>query len=84
MAFDTLKLPNRSQQIKTTLIEDVKGKLLTEEEVIHKRWTEYCTELYNYKLKTGANILKDEEYLEKNRGQEESSLFEEVEKQYEC
>ena len=36
---------------KPKLIENTKGK----------RWTEYCTELYNYKLKTHANILKNKD-----------------------
>ena len=32
-------------------IEKAKDKLLTEDNAIHKRWTENCTELYNQKKK---------------------------------
>ena len=41
----------RQQQTETKLIENMKAKLLTEEKAIHKRWTEYCTELLNHKQK---------------------------------
>ena len=39
----------RHRQTKTKLIENAKGKLLTEGRAIHKNWTEYCMELYNNK-----------------------------------
>ena len=48
--FDTPKLLTQRQQTKTKLIENTTGKILTEEKAIHKQWTEYCTELHNYKL----------------------------------
>ena len=32
---------------------------------IRKRWTEFCTERYNNKLKTDANVLKNEDKLER-------------------
>ena len=40
-AFDTLKLLIWQQQAKTKLIENTKGRRLTEEKVIQKSWTEY-------------------------------------------
>ena len=49
---------------KTKLIENAKGKFLTEEKAIHKRWTEYGTELCNYQLIIYANKLKSEDKLE--------------------
>ena len=49
-AFNTLKMLTQRQQTKTNLIENAKGKLLTEDIAIYKLWTEYGTELYNYKL----------------------------------
>ena len=39
----------------TTTVQDHSGKYLTEEREMLKRWTEYCTELYNHK----TNKLKD-------------------------
>ena len=60
-AFNTLKLLTQRQQTKTNFIENAKDTLLTEENAIHKRWTEYCTEPYNYKLKTDASMLKSED-----------------------
>ena len=75
-AFDTLKLLTRQQQTKTELIENTKGKHLTEEKAIHKRWTECCTELCNYKLRTNARTLKNEDSIE-NREKGEASIHEE-------
>ena len=54
MAFNTLRLLTQRQQMKMNSTENAKGKLLTEDKAIHKQWTEYCTEPYNYKLKTDA------------------------------
>ena len=61
-AFDTV-LTHR-KQTQTKLIENMKGKILTEEKATRKRWTEYCTELHNYKPKADANILKNEDKIE--------------------
>ena len=36
------------KQGKTTTIQDKSGKYLTEENEILNRWTEYCSDLYNY------------------------------------
>ena len=44
--------------------ENRRGKFLKEQKAIHKRGTEYSTELYNYKLKTDANVLKNEDKIE--------------------
>ena len=61
-SVNTLKLLTQRQQ--TKLIENTKDKFLTENKAIHKRWTEYCTELYNHKLKTEANIFRIEDNRE--------------------
>ena len=36
------------KQGKSTTIQDKSGKCLTEENEILNRWTEYCSDLYNY------------------------------------
>lgn len=38
-----------TKQAKTTIIQDKTGVPLTENESILKRWTDYCSELYNYR-----------------------------------
>ena len=38
------------KQGKATTLQDRSGKCLTEEREILNRWTEYCSELYNYKV----------------------------------
>ena len=79
-AFNTLKLLTQRQHTKTNLIENAKSELLTENKAIHKRWTEYCTELYNYKLKTDASILESEDDVENRETGDSPILKEEVEK----
>ena len=63
-AFDTLKSVTGAQQTKTKLIENTNSKLLAEEKAIHKRWTEYCMGLYNYKIKTDADIMNNKDKIE--------------------
>ena len=53
---------------------------MTEDKAIHKRWTEYCTKLYSYKLQTDASILKNEDDVENRETGESPILKEEVEK----
>ena len=71
-----MKLLTRRQQTKANLIHNAKGKLLTEDKAIHKRWPEYCTEPYNCKLKTDASIVKSEDDVE-NRETEDLLILEE-------
>ena len=79
-AFNTLKLLAQRQQTKTNVFENAKGKLLTYDKALHKRWTEYCTELYNYKPKTDVTILRSGDDVE-NRETGDSPIFkEELEK----
>ena len=45
------------KQGKATTIQDRSGKCLTEERQILKRWTEYCSELYNHKANGDPSVL---------------------------
>ena len=46
------------KQGRSSTIQDKPGKCLTEEEEILSRWTEYCSELYNYES-CGDNAVLD-------------------------
>ena len=58
--YETLKTLTRTQQNRTSVIEDKKGELLTDDEAVLNRWTEYCQELYNFPLQPDKSILVDE------------------------
>ena len=45
------------KQGKATTVQDRSGKCLTEERQILNRWTEYCSELYNYKANGDTLVL---------------------------
>ena len=85
--FHTLKLLTQRQQTKKKAIHKQIHKSTTNpqtihksKKAIHKRWTEYCTELYNWKLKTNANasILKSEDDVENRETGDLTILKEEV------
>ena len=40
-----------------TTVQDCSGKGLTDERQILNRWTEYCSELYNYKANEDPSVL---------------------------
>ena len=42
---------------KATTVQNRSGKCLTEERQILNRWTEYCSELYNYKTNGDPSVL---------------------------
>ena len=46
-----------AKQGKATTVQDRSGKSLTEERQILNRWTEYCSELYNYKAYGDPSVL---------------------------
>ena len=46
------------KQGRSSTIQDKSGKCLTEENEILSRWTEYCSELYNYE-NCGDNAVLD-------------------------
>ena len=56
-AYNTLNILTRTSQPKSTAIEDRDGNLLTNNEKVKERWTEYCSGLYNVELNTDISIL---------------------------
>ena len=58
-AFNTLKLLTKNNQTKSTAIEDKHGELITNQNEVKERWTEYCRGLYNYELQTDSSTLTD-------------------------
>ena len=57
-AYQLVKDLTSSKQGHTTTIQDKNGKRLTEDRDILNRWTEYCSELYNHKVKGDPEVLK--------------------------
>lgn len=57
-AYETLKALTKTQQRPATVIEDSAGQLLTENAAVLSRWTEYCQDLYNYKIEPDTSILQ--------------------------
>ena len=45
------------KQGKASTVQDRSEKCLTEEREIMNRWTEYCSELYNYKANGDPSVL---------------------------
>ena len=45
------------KQGKATTVQDRSEKYLTEERQTPNRWTEYCSELYNYKANGDPSVL---------------------------
>jgi len=66
-AYQTIKILTKSQQPKTSVIEDKDGSVLTESATIIYRLTEYCSHLYNYKLKADPNKIPDHQILKAHR-----------------
>ena len=52
-AYELVKDLTTVKQGKVTSVQDRSGKYLTEERQILNQWTEYCSELYNYKAIIG-------------------------------
>ena len=59
IAFDTLKLLTKSSHSKTLVIENKDGVLITAEKEVLNRWTEYCSGLCNYELKSNLVFLNN-------------------------
>ena len=55
--YQLVKDLTSKKQGRTTTIQDKDGKCLTEEQDILKRWTEYCSELYNYRATGDPEVL---------------------------
>ena len=56
-AYQLVKDLTTVKQGKVTTVRDRSGKCLTEEQQILNRWTEYCSELYNYKANGDPSVL---------------------------
>ena len=56
-AYQVVKDLTTEKQGKSTTIQDKSGKCLTEENEILNRWTEYCSDLYNYETDRDSIIL---------------------------
>ena len=56
-AYQLVKDRTTVKQGNATTTKDRSGKCLTEEQQIPKRWTEYCSELYNRKANGDPSVL---------------------------
>ena len=56
-AYQLVKDLTTVKQGKATTVQARSGKCLTEERQILNRWTEYCSELYNYKANGDPPVL---------------------------
>ena len=56
-AYQLVKDLTTVKQGKATTVKDRSGKYLTEERQILNQWTEYCSELYNYKANGDPSVL---------------------------
>ena len=56
-AYQLVKDLTNVKQGKATTVQDRSGKCLTEERQILNRWTDYCSELYNYKANGDPSVL---------------------------
>ena len=56
-AYQLVKDLTTVKQGKVTSVQDRSGKCLTEERQALNRWTEYCSELYNYKANRDPSEL---------------------------
>ena len=75
--YDTLKSLTKTKQTSSSVIEDKDGNLLTENDAILQRWTDYCEGLYNYPLRPDINILSDK--TSNNQDKDPPILRDEVE-----
>ncbi|XP_068734478.1 uncharacterized protein [Montipora capricornis] len=60
-AYDTVKTLAKPKQSKVNTIKDKKGETIIERSKILERWTEYCSELYNYEVQGDARVLNTPE-----------------------
>ena len=56
-AYQLVKDLTTLKQGKATTVQARLGKCLTEEREVLKKWTEYCTELYNHKANGDPSVL---------------------------
>ena len=60
-AYQVVKELIKQRQVKVNTIQDKEGKCLTEEKDVINRWTEYCSELYNFQTKGDPSVLVRQE-----------------------
>jgi len=58
-AYTVLKILTKTTQAKASVIEDKDGKLLTDGDEVLRRWSEYCSDLYNHETHPDNSILQD-------------------------
>ena len=56
--YQLVKDLTSTKKVRTSTIQDKDGKSLTEDQEILKRWTEYCSELYNYTATGDSGVLQ--------------------------
>ena len=57
-AYQLVKDLTSTKKVRTSTIQNKDGKSLTEDQEILKRWTEYCSELYNYTATGDSGVLQ--------------------------
>ena len=57
-AYSALKTLTSTSKPRMTVMESKDGKLLTDNQEVLERWTEYCGDLYNYELKPDVSLLQ--------------------------
>ena len=57
-AYQTVKELSSAKQNRSSIIQDKEGNRLTEGEDIMKRWTQYCSELYNVRTDGDPSVLQ--------------------------
>ena len=57
-AYQLVKDLTSTKKVRTSTIQNKDGKSLTEDQEILKRWTEYCSELYNYTATGDSEVLQ--------------------------
>ena len=60
-AYQLVKELSSANHHRSSVIQDKKGECLTEEKDILKRWTEYCSELYNYNTRGDPEFATSQE-----------------------
>ena len=62
-AYDTVKSLTKPIQAKVNSVRDKNGEIIIEKSKILDRWTQYCSELYNFKLNGDAKVLETSENI---------------------
>ena len=60
-AYDNVKLLTKPKQSKVNSVKDKNGNILIEKNKILERWTEYCSQLYNYQPNGDQEVLNPDE-----------------------